>query len=123
MANKIDEILLYVKKVSFNTEAKNGKSKTQSFNKFLCKYKGTTFDCTIETKCREKLEKQMESESLTFPVKLYLDIEHEDYFVKHETFKRNDGSWGDKYIVVIMDYQKIVQDKFDTKITLEDIYK
>ena len=113
MATALRDILLYTKKVQID--------KKKSFTKFLCRYKNTTYDCNVMNDCKEKLENEMTAQNLKFPVKLSVDIDHDDYFIKVEKYVRNDNSKGEKYVIVIRDYQGISQGVFDNKRTLDNI--
>lgn len=113
MATTNKTILLYTKKVQID--------KKKSFNKFLARYRNTTYDCSLSNDCRDKLEAEMSASNLKFPLKVDVNIDNNDYFIKLEKYVRNDGSKGEKYIIVLQDYQNLAQGEFDNKRTLDDL--
>jgi len=113
MATTNKEILLYTKKVQID--------KKKSFTKFLARYRNVTYDCNLSNDCKDKLESEMSASKLTYPIKVSVDINSDDYFIKVEKYTRNDGSKGEKYVIVIQDYQGLAQGEFDNKRTLDDL--
>lgn len=112
---KQENLILYTKKVRLDNK--------KTFDKFLCKVGKAVYDCNLTKECQVKLNKEMSNNSLTFPLELGVSLEHDDYFITIERFERSDNSKGEKYVVVLRDYQSVVQSQFTQKLSLDDLYK
>lgn len=99
------QVLLYQQQI-------DDKIHNVKFAKDKVSYRHKTFDAVIEKKFRPVIKNALDS-GLSYP--LILELEQDDYFTKLVSYKRNDGTNGTKFKIVIGNAQEIKQGEFETK--------
>ena len=108
--NTMVELFVYKTKITDNKDPRN----TKSWDKYKVSYKGFNFDMYFTEECRKTFEYEVKE----FPITL--SVEDDDYFLKKKTYKRNDGTNGSKWVMVISGYEKFTKAEFKKR-TIDDV--
>lgn len=106
------QILLYQQKIT-------DKKHNIVFNKDKISYQRKTFDAILTHAFRDVLEAAIAENKITYPI--LLDVDDECYFTKAKEYTRNDGTKGQKAVIVIKRAKSISQGKFENGKSLDDL--